>query len=341
MSLASFTISIDAKLVKVLKCHVRHLSSMAFLLLLSACSHTPQTQLLIENWPEYLPTSVELNSVPFFPQQAYQCGPAALATVLGYYNQKTRPDELISSVYLPDRPGSLQIELLATARSSGFVPYSMQSKLTNLLKEIADGNPVLVFQNLAFNWAPQWHFAVAVGYDLPSKTVILRSGPHQRHEIAMPTFERTWQRGQSWAYVITPPQHIPATATSNGYLQAVHQLEQAKLTDTVHLAYQHAIKHWPDNLLLLMALANTEFQLGQLEDAKKHFIAAIALRPNYSQAWNNLAYTLSALQCPAEAKIAVHCAARHAPNDQNIQNSVKELSQLNDNEHHCTIPACQ
>jgi tetratricopeptide (TPR) repeat protein len=313
---------------------------MAFLLL-CACSHTPQTQLLLENWPEKLPASAEIDSVPFHPQQAYQCGPAALATVLGYYNQKTKPEDLISSVYLPERKGSLQIELLATARRYGFVPYSMQANMAHLLKEIAAGNPVLVFQNLAFNWAPQWHFAVAVGYDLPSKTLILRSGPHQRHEISMPTFERTWQRGQSWAYVITPPQQIPATATAHDYLQAVNQLEQAKLTDTAYIAYQHAVQHWPENPLLFMALANTEFQLGQFENAKQHFIAAISVNPSFRQAWNNLAYTLSALQCPREAKIAIHCAATQAPNDLNIQSSVIELNQLIDNGKHCSIPDCR
>ncbi|HBX60124.1 MAG TPA: bacteriocin/lantibiotic ABC transporter, partial [Methylophaga sp.] len=47
-------------------------------LLLTACSHTPQTNRL--NQQPFEPVQAELDDVPFFPQTQYQCGPAALAT---------------------------------------------------------------------------------------------------------------------------------------------------------------------------------------------------------------------------------------------------------------------
>ena len=63
-----------------------HLFPCAFLiagsLLTGGCASTPQTNELLatRGGPKH---SVELTDVPFFPQMAYQCGPAALATVLG------------------------------------------------------------------------------------------------------------------------------------------------------------------------------------------------------------------------------------------------------------------
>src|SRR5690606_8791127 len=58
-------------------------------------------------------------SVPFFAQQEYQCGPAALASVLHAADAPVSPDELVSEVWLPERRGSLAMELAAAARARG------------------------------------------------------------------------------------------------------------------------------------------------------------------------------------------------------------------------------
>ena len=63
------------------------------------------------------PARVELESTPFFPQSDYQCGPAALATVLAADGVDVTADQLVSEVYLPGRRGSLQVELIAATRA--------------------------------------------------------------------------------------------------------------------------------------------------------------------------------------------------------------------------------
>src|SRR5262249_33165121 len=71
--------------------------------LLQGCaSFTPQTEALAEGWPEGLPRAHELTEVPFFPQSDYQCGPAALATVMVAAGVKVTPEELVPEVYLPE-----------------------------------------------------------------------------------------------------------------------------------------------------------------------------------------------------------------------------------------------
>src|SRR5574342_247053 len=62
---------------------------------------------------------VELARVPFFAQEAYQCGPAALAMALGAAGKRVTPEELVAEVYLPGREGSLQVEMLAATRRQG------------------------------------------------------------------------------------------------------------------------------------------------------------------------------------------------------------------------------
>ncbi|HKK22781.1 MAG TPA: hypothetical protein VJ947_03765, partial [Pseudohaliea sp.] len=47
------------------------------------------------------PAAVELDATPFFPQQRYQCGPAALATVLSASGVPVEPAALVDEVYIP------------------------------------------------------------------------------------------------------------------------------------------------------------------------------------------------------------------------------------------------
>src|SRR5262249_47579541 len=85
--------------------------------LLQGCaSFTPQTESLAQGRIAGLPPARELVAVPFFPQSDYECGPAALATVMVAAGVKVTPEELVPEVYLPERKGSLQVEMLAAPR---------------------------------------------------------------------------------------------------------------------------------------------------------------------------------------------------------------------------------
>ncbi|MEE4360755.1 MAG: hypothetical protein V2I63_04445, partial [Pseudomonadales bacterium] len=94
----------------------------------------------------------ELRTVPFYPQVAYQCGPAALATVLVHSGVDTTAEALVDQVWLPGRRGSLQIELVAATRRQGRLPYVLGGDLEELAAELRQGRPVLVLQNLGSSW---------------------------------------------------------------------------------------------------------------------------------------------------------------------------------------------
>src|SRR5262245_10708622 len=145
------------------------------------------------------PARVDLESTPFFPQSDYQCGPAALATVLAPAGIDVTPDELVSEVYLPGRRGSLQVELIAATRSRGRLPYLLPPRGDVLLAELAAGRPVLVLQKLGAGPWPGWHYAVLVGYDRASDAVLLRSGTTRRLEMSAKRFFWSWDRGGRWA----------------------------------------------------------------------------------------------------------------------------------------------
>ncbi|MFZ3159744.1 MAG: PA2778 family cysteine peptidase, partial [Rhodoferax sp.] len=134
------------------------------MLLISGCA-TPQVATLDASWPQDIPARVELTQVPFFPQEAFECGPAALAMVAHAAGVRVSPETLVDQVYLPGRQGSLQPEMLAAARRQGLLAYPLKPRIEAVLREVAAGKPVLVFQNLAFSIYPVWHYAVVMGFD--------------------------------------------------------------------------------------------------------------------------------------------------------------------------------
>ena len=299
------------------------------LLTIAGCAAVPQTLQLSKNSSD-LPRKVLLDEVAFFPQVKYQCGPAALATVLNCSDIDVVPDSLIDKVYIPERKGSLQIEMIATARSFGMLTYPLEKQLRALLTELAAGNPVLVFQNLALSIWPQWHYAVAVGYDLDSGELILRSGTYREHRLSLATFERTWQRGGHWAYVVMPAGEIPATAIPKKYLVAAYDLELAGFNKLALDSYRGAAKKWSQNVATLMALGNSEYSTGDMFEAQKAFSLVIQQVPENASAWNNLAYSLAGSGCRQAAMSAVMCASQIAPDDSNIIHSIDEISAMPD-----------
>lgn len=270
----------------------RALLFSVLLAVLAGCAATSQTRLLLDEPPADLPPQRELVDVPFFPQERYQCGPAALATVLDYSGREVGPDELVPMVYVPERQGSFQVEMLAATRRHERLAYLIEPDMESLLRTLAGGQPVLVLQNLLLERYPQWHFAVAVGYDLARKEIILRSGLTERYHMRMGVFERTWRRGDQWAMVTLRPGELPAHGHPHRYLAAVAAFEYNAPATATGRAWQAGVDHWPDHADLLTGYANFLHQQGEAERAITQLRQAVARQPDHAPAHNNLAWLL-------------------------------------------------
>ena len=233
---------------------------------------------------------VELAAVPFFPQGEYQCGPAALATVLQSAGIARTPQQLAEQVYLPQRQGSLQLELLGATRRAGAVPYVLHDPPDGLLREVAAGHPVVVLQDLG-HLLPQWHYAVVVGFDLAQKTLTLRSGTTPRLVMSISDFDRSWARSERWAFVALPPDRLPASASELEYVQAAAAFERV-MPAMGPRAYQTALNVWPKNLFARLALGNAAYRQQQLGEAGAQYRQATVDHPESGDAWNNLAQVL-------------------------------------------------
>ena len=298
------------------------------LLCIQGCSTAYQSRQAQDPVIENLPTSVELEETPFFPQTEHHCGPAALATVLQSHHVEVTPETLASQVYIPQRKGSLQIEMAVAARRYGMLPYPLEPELSELLKEIAAGHPVLVLQNLGFDWWPRWHYAVVIGYDISRNELILRSGTTRRWRTSFATFENTWRRADKWSLVIVPVGRIPETAVVSSYLNTAYAFEETGLNPLAVTAYRAAARQWTDNATVWITLGNMEYKVGNNEEAVSALINASKLSPQAAIIWNNLAYALHACGCTEQALQSLQCAYQLSPADENIRDSEQEIRSL-------------
>jgi hypothetical protein len=270
---------------------------------------TPQTEAVLRaSSAAALPTRSAVEA-PFFAQEAYQCGPAALAMALGWSGVAATPEALAAEVFVPGRKGSFAFGLVAAARAHGRVPVPL-ANLGELLEELAAGHPVLVLQDLGlrFPGLSRPHFALAVGYDLPARVLLLHSGPTPRRSTALATFERTWQRAGAFAVAVLPPDRLPAVPDARRWLAAAAGLERAGRLSEAETAYRSALARWPESAPAWLALGNLALARERLPEAEQAFRRAAALEPDSAPAWNNLAHTLRLLSRREEALAAARRA---------------------------------
>lgn len=273
------------------------------LLLLPACylwGCSVNPALHIDEHGANLPDSA-LVTVPFHPQTALQCGPAALATVLGASGVEVDPEQLAPHVFIPERDGSLQVELMAATRTRGRIPFPLGVDVSELLEELAAGRPVLVMQNLGTRSTPIWHYAVLTGYQQSQNRFRLNSGKDKDLWLGAPAFLRTWDWAGRWAIVTLEPGQYPVRAPQTPdpirYLRPVLDFENVAGITAAQPAWRAAALQWPNASLPALALGNIAYQTGKLEEAVRWYARGLATDGDNPALANNLASALGAAGC--------------------------------------------
>lgn len=285
-----------------------------------------QTAALLEHRAHLaVPQAAMNDTVPFIPQEELYCGPAATAMALNATGLALDQDEVASFVYTPGRAGTLRADVVSAVRRWGRFGIPV-SDVTDLIAEVAAGNPVIVFQNLGLGIAPQWHFAVAIGYDLDSAEMILHSGTLRAHRVAFGTFERSWARGDYWALVVTDPDRLPETARTADALRAAAGIARSGDAEPAVAAFRTVTQRWPESFEAHMGLGNALYDAERPADAERAFRAAAELRPEAPEPWNNLAYALLRQARAGEARDAARKAVSLAPLDERFRDTLREIS---------------
>lgn len=274
-------------------CFNRHLRFLVIIVasMLAGCSvHQPAQHATIPD------ADVELVKIPFFPQQQYQCGPAALAMMLQASGIDIQPNDLTQRLYLPGRKGSLQVELVASIRYNQRIPYVIKPEISAIVAELLAGRPVLVLQNLGLEILPAYHYAVVVGMK-SSGQIVLRSGRTRRLVVDLNDFLSSWEKAGRWAIIVLNQDELPTDIDLQKYLEILAGIEDTGNAILAEGGYRTLLKHYPDQPTALFGQANSLFTRKHFTDAAKIYSKLLSSLPTHAAAANNLAETLAKLKC--------------------------------------------
>ncbi|MHC4230745.1 MAG: C39 family peptidase [Planctomycetota bacterium] len=169
----------------------RHARAVLILLLVS-CATSP---------PAATPATV-IEGVPFYAQEAHQCGPASLAGVLNFWGAGVTPEEIGNEIYSPTAKGTLDIDLVIYARKRGFDARHFSGSVEDVRAGIDSGHPLVVFVDLGRWTYRRGHFMVVVGYT--GDGFIVNSGRKERKYVPLDTFIKSWEKTGFWTLLVRP-----------------------------------------------------------------------------------------------------------------------------------------
>lgn len=182
---------------------MKRLPLAAGLLLLTACAG-PSAE-AVRAAVAAAPDAGRILPVPFFPQEEYQCGPAALASVLAYWGVPADPGAIAEAIYLPHLRGTLSLDLLLYAERQGVRATLLPPSADALRAALLTGRPVIALLNVGLRLVPTWHYVVVIGYADGPGAFLAHDGRHRERVFPYDDFTWRWQASGRWALLVEPP----------------------------------------------------------------------------------------------------------------------------------------
>lgn len=273
---------------------------MIALALTGCATSSPQTDVYLLKNPS-ISKSFKIENMPFIEQAVGYCGPATLAMALQFNGKNISEQDMAAQVFTPGMKGTFQSDMISASRRQGMLAIPIQG-LDHLLTEVSSGHPVIVFENLAVSWLPQWHYALVFGYDLTKEIVIMHSGPESFKHWDLRKFERSWKLADYWGLVILPPGQLSATANELSHAKAAAALEQLGKLEEADLSYREILKRWPESLTAGIGASNIAFIKKNPAEAEVILKKTILFHPKSAASWHNLTIALGKNKKPKEAK---------------------------------------
>jgi ABC-type bacteriocin/lantibiotic exporter with double-glycine peptidase domain len=132
-----------------------------------------------------------IENVPFYRQAGpYDCGPAALASLLAHRGRTVAPESIAGEVTSPILRGSLLPDLENFAGRQGFATRSGRGDLALLRQAIEEGCPVLIPLEMGIKPVSSPHYIVVFGYD--QKGFLVHAGEKAAVFIEADELDRRW-----------------------------------------------------------------------------------------------------------------------------------------------------
>ncbi len=134
------------------------------------------------------------------------CGAAALTAVLGYWGQRTTPEQIRTALGHAPSEGLQAGELTTYARKRGFDSYVFKGEVADLLSELRAGRPVIVGVAKQYGRDLLAHYEVVIGVHPASQMVLTLDPAHGWRKNSLAGFMTEWQpTGRVAIVVLLPP----------------------------------------------------------------------------------------------------------------------------------------
>ncbi|OPY78939.1 MAG: hypothetical protein A4E65_02084 [Syntrophorhabdus sp. PtaU1.Bin153] len=149
-----------------------------------------------------------IENVPYFAQEDFQCGPAALATVVNYWYLRERSgkqlpiETIIADIYSSSARGVLGMDLGLYAQKLGFDVAGRAGSVEDIKRNIDIGVPVIILVDYGMLAYQQNHFMIAKGYTIDG--VIVNSGRTENQVISAKDLNKIWKKTGFWSLIIRP-----------------------------------------------------------------------------------------------------------------------------------------
>lgn len=152
------------------------------------------------------PGWLAVRDVPLVKQRRQMdCGPAAAAMLLAYWDRAETVDEIRAASRVPDQRGVSAGMLRDHLRARGLEAYLLGGRLTDLERELGAGRPVLVGTVRRGDGGIVAHYQVVVGLHSARREVVVLDPAEGWLVIALETFDKRWVEAKRLALVAFPP----------------------------------------------------------------------------------------------------------------------------------------
>lgn len=288
--------------------NLRRVTLWLLLALSTGCAtRGKQSKAFLASLPD-IPPQQQIAGVPFIAQKEFHCGPASVAMLMNWGGHPVSANEIARLMLTPKKKGSFQEDLIGASRRLGFLAIPIYG-IPNLMAELAAGNPVVVLQNLLASWYPKWHYTVAVGYDLPQKSIIQHDANGRAFErVNLNDFEVGWSLADYWGLVILPPTKLSATADDLKHAESAAVFERLGKISEAETVYKNILERWPQSLAAYVGLGNTRYTAKDYKMSVHYLREASRKFPDNPIVWHNLATA----QGEARQTKAARASARRA-----------------------------